>query len=243
MRFAKLYRRITLATLVLVGLATGGDVVALRVAESQAAAGFARATAAERASVGLGGFPFMLHLLTGRFPRMDFSATSLSGGGLRVAGVSARIEDVRFSAREAVALIRSPYARRTKVSATAPLGKLEIAEQDLTDFLRDRVESLRDCRISPSGVEVRFDVAGLPEPVSVRFLPRIEEQRLVLRLVGVAGLPKQVVERARSVERTLDLPPVPKGLRVEVTLGNGSIDLEATGPKIEVMIGEGGISS
>jgi hypothetical protein len=76
-----------------------------------------------------------------------------------------------------------------------------------------------------------------------RFLPRIEDRKLILTLVGFAGVPRSLFDRAKRIEHSIDLPPIPEGVSVDVRLGQGSFTLEASGVKVDLLVGEGGVTS
>lgn len=237
------------AAIVLVGLYLVVDVVALQYLKSRGASEVAEAMAAERASVNLGGLPFLPSLMRGRLRSAEVAVTGASGaGGLRVQTVQARMIDVRFDADEVFSLARSRFSGRTKVRGREPIGRVEIIETDLEEYLRRRVPSLQGVDISSSGIELRFvvppdvpivgDVAEEVTPTA-RLLPRLEERRLVLRLVGVSSLPDALVGQARLAAGSLELPPIPIGLSTDLNLGNGVLVVEASGPSVELDIGEG----
>lgn len=245
MRYSKVVKPLVVTAVVLAGLSVVADVVLLQVAQSRAAAGFARATAAERAKVDFGGFPFLPNLVRGRISRIELRSMGLSGGGLRVARLDGRVANVRFSPSEAIALIRSAHASRAKVTAVDAFGKIEIEQDDLLEFLRRKEPRVHDLTISSSGIEVRFDLQPGVAPAILsppaRFLPQIEGHTLVLTIVGFAGVPRDVFERAKKLEKVIDLPPFPAGMRVDISLRGGAFVAEAAGPQVEMFIGEGGL--
>jgi hypothetical protein len=248
MRRAKLYRLLAFVVILLFGLFVVLDVVVLQVAESKGAAGFARATAAEHVTLDLGGFPFLPGLVTGHLRKVELDAAGLTGGGLRVQSLTVSLRNVRLDGSGAVALIRSAYAGRTRLRADMPVGRAEVGEPDLDSFVRSKDERVKQVRILSTGIEVTFLVSqpgSQPEVVSApaRFLPRVQDRRLVLELIGFAGAPKDLAERARILERSIDLPPIPKQMRVDVRLFGGKFALDATGPNLDVMAGEGGVRS
>lgn len=242
MRYSRGVRWLVVLFVVTLGSLVAADVVALQVAESRASAGLAQATAAERATVNMGGFPFLPRLLGGRVSVVDLRASGLSGGGLRVARVEARVQDVRFSASAAWALIRSPHADRTRVTTGQSVGQADIAESDLADFMRAKLDVIRELRVTPQGVEVRLDLEDGEVSEPVRFLPRIENRRLVLRQVGEVDVPRPLRDRVRAtVEDAIELPAMPPGLTVGAALADGVLTLEASSPRLELLVGEGGI--
>jgi hypothetical protein len=196
--------------------------------------------AAERATVDLGGFPFLTGFLKGRLGRVEVTVTgSSAAGGMRVARVQARFQDARFDRADVMALSRSRFAARTPVRGSEPIGRAEIVAQDLEDFVQSKIPEVEELLIGPSGIEVVFAISEDELSPPARYLPRIQDRRLVLLLVGRSGLSRTLVDAAERIERLLDLPPIPEGLQSDVQLENGRFVIEATGTQFEITIGEG----
>jgi hypothetical protein len=225
------------------------DVVTLRYLESRGATELARAMTAEEAKVDLGSVPFLPGFLSGRLRSGEINVKGASGaGGLRVQKVTARMRDVRFSWRHLLSLSRSIFSTRTRVKMHEPFGLIEIGQSDLEEFARRQVPVLKELRIDTSGISVRLGIKRpkegsmdaeeeLTEPA--RLLPRIMDRRIVLTLVGVSKLPPELRSVASTLEKIVDLPTIPEGLRTDVRLGDGVIVVEASGRKIELTVGEG----
>lgn len=247
----RLYRRLAVALVVVVGLYVVVDVVALQYLKSRGASELAQGMAAERVSVDLGGIPFLPGLLGGRLRSVELTVKGATGSGaLRVETVQARLLDVRFDSSELVAIARSRFSGQTTVVGKDAFGRVEIVERDLEEYLKRRVPTLQAVRITTSAVELRFlaesDVE-LPGDVelptlSARLLPVIEGRRIVLRLAGVSGLPGAVIAKARLATGSLELPPIPTGMSTNLDLGQGVIVLEAAGPEVTLQVGQGGIT-
>lgn len=258
MRSGKLSRRLVVAVILLAGLLGAVDVVALQVFQSRGQAELARGMGAERASIDLGGFPFLPGYLRGELDDVSVEVTGAAGAGLRVASVELRMAEASFAPGAMFSLLRTRYATRTPVDATEVFGRVEISEGDLEAFLIPREPSITDIRVNPSGIEM--DLTGMappppepdqpapPEPPRARFLPRVEEldvggarvRKLVLRLVGRSSLTPEQVAAAERIEAFVDLPRVPDGLQTNVSLGNGVFAVEAAGPTVRLLVGEGG---
>ncbi|HVE91776.1 MAG TPA: DUF2993 domain-containing protein [Actinomycetota bacterium] len=241
MRRRRLIRYLFVALVLLAGLFVAADVVSLQVAESRAAAQIARTTGAERVQVDLGSFPFLPSLWRGRLDQVTVDGYRLSGGGLRVERLEGRASDVTFDRSKIIALIRSRYADRAKVVGGGAIGRIDITQEDLAEFLKNREPRVRGVRVTRAGVEVEFEpVAGVELP-KARFLPVMVDGRLVLNLTGAGEIPRPLQDGARRLERLIDLPPVPPGLRADARLSLGVIQVEASGPRVQMEIGEGGI--
>lgn len=249
---SRLSRWLAVGVLAAVGLLAALDVVALQLFESQAAGQVAQTMAAEEASLDLGGFPFLPNYLRGRLGTVDVDVRGASGGGLRVARVEARFSDARFEASEVFALLRNRFATRTPFTGEDAFGRADVTADDLQVFLRSRIPLVREVRISTSGVEVFLGEEDDGEEMDededdeeeeerpARFLPDVEDRRLVLVATSRAGFSPEEQEAIDRIEAEIDLPEVPEGLQTDVQLGDGKFVIEASGPEITLWIGEGG---
>lgn len=242
-------RWIVVGVLVAVGLYFALDVIALQYLESRGAAQLARAMTAEEAKVDLGSIPFLPGFVRGRLQRAEVDVRGASGkGGFRVQTVKAQMKELRFNWRKMFALSRSIFSARTSIEAHDPIGLIEIGQTDLEDYLRRHVESVGTARISSAGVEVRFlnkrlksGIEPTDEDLSepARYLPRVNDRRISLSLIGVAEIDERHRADAERIERVIDLPLVPEGLQTDVRLGDGVIVIESSGPDLELEVGEG----
>jgi hypothetical protein len=247
--------------LVLVGLFFVADVAIRQYLESRGASEVAETMAAEDANVDLGGIPFLPGFLSGRIDHVSVRVRGASGpGGLRVQLLEVRLAEVRFSPRRLFNLARSSFAKRTQVEALNPIGVLELGEDDLKQFIIRHVAAVEDVQVKSSGIEVFF-----PEPEALRpspsptpspkpgtkakpiqpvrhparFLPRVENGRILLSLVGVAQIPAPFRSQAQTIEGLIRLPKIPNGLRTDVRLGDGVVVFESAGHDVKLDVGEG----
>lgn len=242
-------RWIAVGLVVLIGLYFVLDVVALRYLESRGATELTRAMTAEEGELDLGGIPFLPGFLSGRATRAEADVRGASGsGGLRVSKVRATMTNLRFSWRDMLSLSRSIFSTSSTVRMEDPFGMVEIAQEDLGDFLKRHVPRVGSVEINSSGIEVRFLKERLDpdeEPTQddltepARLLPRVENRRIALTLVGVAQVPPDLRPLAERLERVIDLPQIPEGLRTDVRLGDRLFVVEATGAELELAVGEG----
>jgi hypothetical protein len=242
-------RWVAVGLVVLIGLYFVVDVVALRYMESRGARELTRALTAEEGELELGGIPFLPGFISGRLSRAEASVRGASGsGGLRVQTVRAQMTELRFSWRDMLSLSGSIFATRSEVGMKEPFGMIEIAQDDLGDFLKRHVPMIGSVEIRASGIEVRFLKERLDEGVEptqgdltepARLLPRVLDRRISLSLVGVAQVPPAMRRLAERLERVMDLPQIPEGLRPDVRLGDRVFVVEATGTELELTIGEG----
>jgi hypothetical protein len=242
-------RWIAVAVVVAAGLYFALDIIAVQYLESRGAAELARTMAAEEAKVDLGSIPFLPGFLRGHLGHGEVKVRGASGGGgLRIQSFTARMDDIGFSPRKLLALSRSVFSTRTTVTAGEAFGLMEIGQDDLEEFLRRHVPLVHDVRVAASGIEVRFLIKQLgpgTQPKdedlseSARLLPRVTNRRLVLTLVGISGIPEPLQRVAARLERLINLPQIPEGLRADVRLGDGVVVVEATGRDVEIEVGEG----
>ena len=242
-----------MALVLLAGLFVVTDIVLLQYIESRGGGEIARTMSAEEAKVDLGGFPFIPRFFQGRLTNVTVNVTGASAtGGLRVQSIEARMLAVHFKPGAVFALARSSFATRTKVTADDPFGILEIGEQDLEDFLKRAVPLVGDVEVKGSGIEVFFRPRiddDLPDRAQealdeltekpARYLPVIENGRLVLSLVSVSQIASRFRFDAERLEGLIQLPKIPSGLRTSVSWRDGVVVMEAQGPKVALTVGEG----
>lgn len=250
MRRGRRLRWLIVVLLVVLGLYFVLDVAMRSYISSRGADQVARVMSAQDATIKLPGIPFLPGFLTGRIGDVEVSVIGASGpGGLRVQSIQARLSELRFSPRKVFALARSSFSTRTKVTADEPVAIFEIGQGDLEDYLLRMVPEVGNVQIKPTGVEVYF-LEDLNEPrperptekdltEPARFLPVVEDGKIVLRLVGVAEVPSDMRFAAQRIEHIIDLPAIPSSLRTDVRLGKGVIVFESTGKQVSLNIGEG----
>lgn len=246
------WRWVGVGIVVAIGLFIVFDIVSVQYIESRGATEIARTMSAEEATVDLGGFPFIPRFLGGRLTAVSVEVRGASAtGGLRIASIEARMPQVRFKPGAVFALARSSFATKTKVTGVDPFGIVEIAEDDLEDFVTRAVPVVGDLEIKGSGIEVFFKPpdTGLPERAAeeleeltekpARYLPVIENGKLTLSLVSISQIPGRFRFDASRLEGLIELPAIPSGLRPSVTWRDGVIVMEAQGPEVTLTVGEG----
>lgn len=238
------------AAIVLMGALFALDVVMVQYLESRGAAEIARTMSAEDTTVELGGFPFLPRFIGGRLSGVSVRVRGATArGGLRVDLIDARMASVSFDSGKMFALARSSFATKTQIEAMEPVGIVELEEQDLEDYVRRIIPQVGDVKVEASGVEVRFlrpgvEITNEPNPDEddmtkpARFLPAIEDRRLILRLTSVSQLPYVFRNEAARIEGLIEIPRVPEGLRSAVSLRNGVIVVEAQGLEVKLTVGE-----
>jgi hypothetical protein len=248
-RTRRLTRYLLVGAVAAAGLGVALEIVMLQVFEARAGTGLARTTAAERGSVDLGGFPFLPSYMAQRLDEVTVEALGMSGSGMRVDRFEVRMQNVGFERGKALRLVRSRYATRMQVTGHEVIGRYEIIERDLSEFVRARVEGIRELRITSSGVEVTFDVPDEADLPPVRYLPRMRRMEevegdekpmeLILTLVGQTEVPQGRTADAQRLTQLISIPPLPAGLHGTIELGNGVFAVEFAGSRADVWIGAG----
>jgi hypothetical protein len=245
------WRWVGVLLVVVIGLFFVADIVLIQYLESRGGAEIARTMSAEDATVDLGSFPFIPAFLSGE--RSDvgvFVRGASASGGLRVHSLDVHMETVDFPPAKMFALARSIFATRAEIKAKNPLGIIELIEGDLEVFIRRAIPLVGDVKVKASGVEVRFlkpnaepedpdnpDEKLLTKPA--RFLPRVEDRRLVLDLTSVSQLDARYRADVGRIETLIDLPQVPEGLTSSVSLRKGVISVESQGAEVTLDVGQG----
>jgi hypothetical protein len=254
---------LAVALVVLVGLYFVCDVVALHYIESRGAAQLAQTLDAESATADLGSVPFLPGFVSGHLHSVSGHITGASApGGLRVDDIDISLQDVSFSPRHLISLARSRFSARTDVKAAQALVTIQLAEQDLHDFLVSKISSVRGVRVTSAGVAVTFNqpapASSLPTPTpspspkpgatpappappppsTAHSRPRVEGGVLQLVLVSTVNVAADLQGDAESIEELVRLPRLPSSLRSDVRLGDGVIAVEAVGRDVEMNVGE-----
>jgi len=261
MRRRRLYRWAAVGLLLAVGLYFVLDVVMLQYMQSRGGAQVARAMTAQSATVRLGHVPFLPGFFAGRISNVSASIDGATAvGGFGVSTIDFTATAVHFSPGRMFALSRSLFSSRTTVSFDHPFMHVEIAESDLSDFIKHAVPSVGEVSVKPTGIEIRFKLpqpnesfsfaspspspTPSPKPADLltepaRYLPRIDTGRFVLTLIDQSQIGYTYRDDAQRIQNLISLPPVPTSMNSDVRLGKGVIVIESTGLKLSVNLGEG----
>jgi len=261
MRRRRLYRWVGAGLLVAIGLYFVLDVVSLQYMQSRAGAQVARAMTAESATVKLGSVPFLPGFFAGRISNVSASINgATASGGFGVATIDFTAKVVHFSPRHMLSLARSLFSSKTTVTFDQPFMHVEIAESDLSDFIKHAVPSVGQVQVKPTGIEIRFKIPQPTETFSsfgpspsptpspkpedlltepARYLPVIQDRHFMLRLIDVSQIGFAYRDDAARIENLISLPPVPSSMNSDVRLGKGVIVIESSGLKLSATIGEG----
>ena len=253
MRRRRGLRWVAVGVLVAVGLYFVADIVTLRYLESRGRDQIVQTMSAEDGSLDLGNLPFLTSFLRGRLDTAEVRIRGANApGGLRVQTVTAKLNDVRFSPWRMFALARSSFAPRSKVTSSSPIGSIELGEDDLEDYIQGKVPGIGSVDVKASGIEVFFLTEGVsladddtPEGDELsqpaRYLPRVENGRLVLVPTSLSRIHESFRSEAGRIRNLIELPRFPEGLRSDVRLGEGIVIVEVNGPDVELMLGEGNV--
>ena len=262
MRRRGLYRWLGVAAVLLVGLYFVFDVVSLQYMQSRAQAQIAAAMSASGAKVKLGSIPFLPGYFDGKLVNVEFNVSGATAqGGFGVSSIDVQASELRFGPGKMFALARSLFATRTKVTLVKPISIVQISETDLSEYIKRNVSTVGDVAVKATGIEIRFKIkpaqhyygyyysatpsptptpSGQPELTKpARYLPFVENHRLVLSLTTIFGVPYEFQDDAERIQNLIRLPPIPGELNSDVHLGKGVIVVESQGPSVTLNVGEG----
>ncbi|HEX9311939.1 MAG TPA: DUF2993 domain-containing protein [Actinomycetota bacterium] len=202
-------RKLLIGLAVLAALLVAADFVVKAVAESQAATALQRSLKlSSKPSVSLGGFPFLLHLTSGRFGSVGLKDDDFSAEGIRIREADIDLRDVRFSTGELI----SGSGGDIRIAGGAGTAALDGAA--LTAALRHQ------------GVPVTVRFKGGQAVLSTDQLPGQVAGRLSIRNGALVFSSSQAPQGF-----SLDLPTIVPGIhytgvRIEGTAAVLSYDVE-----------------
>jgi hypothetical protein len=150
---------IGLVVLILVGV--GADFAAARYFEGQVATTLARRYHLERPIVQVRDFPFLPHLLLGRFSAIDLAASDVRARGIAAERVEVHLHDVSAPRQVLLGGAGAITVRRAD-------GQVELSEAEVNRLLRSALRG-GSLRLTRDGVllSVATDVAGQPVQASI----------------------------------------------------------------------------
>jgi hypothetical protein len=177
---------------VLAALGVGADFVLRWAAQNQVADDLQKSLKlSQRPEVSLGGFPFVVHLVEGRFASATASASELEQGGVTLRDVSLTLSQLRFSAGDILA------RRKSTVRADSGNGSATMSGDDVTVALR-QVRS--DLTVTIDHGTLQVGAVGIPETVTAT--PTLSGRTLTLRST----------DRRLRLKISIELPEFIKGL-------------------------------
>ena len=223
-----------LIVLLFAAVLVGADFAAARVFESKVTSALERKyQLGGRPIVQVRDFPFLPHLLTGRFSAIDLAATDARARGLELDSVEVQLSGVRVP-RSVL------FGGHGMVRVDRAEGQVELSQQQINRLLADRL----------SGGEVTIEANGVRLRVSAEVLGRRVEAVVTGRLgarggrlafqpqsVQVGGVRDPVLETTLLSRFTFDvpLPRLPADIQVErVDTEPGAVVLAGHAGRLEV---------
>jgi LmeA-like phospholipid-binding len=219
-----LIRRLLLVLLIL-AFGVGADFAAARVFESKVTAALERKyQLGNRPIVQVRDFPFLPHLLTGRFSTVDLAADEARAEGVTLDSVEVHLRGVRV-----------PWAvllgRHGEVRVDRADGQVELSQEQVNQLLGDRLQG-GTVVIDTRGVRIKVEREVLGRRVDAVVAGRLVARggRLAFQpqSIEVGGVRDQALETSLLPSFSFDvpLPPLPADIEVErVDTGPGQIVL------------------
>lgn len=223
-----------LLLLLLAAVLVGADFAAARLFESNVTTALERKyQLGGRPVVQVRDFPFLPHLLTGRFSEVDLAASDARARGLELDRVEVQLRGVRVP--RSVLLGGHGVVRVERAE-----GQVELGQDQINRLLADRLAG-GSVTIGADGVRLRVGTDVLGRRVDAMVSGRLAASggRLAFepRSVEVGGVRDPVLE-GTLVERfrfELPLPPLPADIRVErVDTEPGAVVLTGRAGAVEV---------
>jgi hypothetical protein len=207
-------QKLLIAIVVLVVLVVAADFGAARLFESRVTDALQRKyDLSERPIVQVRDFPFLPHLVTGRFSTIDLAATDASTRGISVAALELHLRDVRVP--RSVLLGGSGVVRVARTD-----GEVKLSQAELNRLLADRLEG-GSLTLQAGKVQLQLATQFLGRSVTVTAVGRlgVREGRITFtpETVMVDGVRNALLEEQLASRLNLDvpLPPLPAGFTVE----------------------------
>jgi hypothetical protein len=207
-------RRLLLGLLLLAAIGVGADFAAARLFESRVTTALQRKyDLGERPVVQVRDFPFLPHLLTGRFSAIDLAARDARAEGITLTSVELHLRGVHVSRG---ALLGS--GGRVRVDRTE--GQVELSQSQINKLLADRLQG-GSLTIDAGGVRLRVGTEILGQRIEA-----VVNGRLGVRNGQIAFLPDTVqvggvrdpqLETRLLSQFTFDVPvpPLPADIKVD----------------------------
>jgi hypothetical protein len=210
---------IGLVVLILAGV--GADFAAARYFEGQVAATLARRYRLERPIVQVRDFPFLPHLVLGRFNAIDLAASDARAGGVTAERVEVHLHDVR--APRSVLL-----GEGGAITVGRADGQVELSEEEVNRLLSGALKG-GSVRLDRDGVvlSVSTDLAGQPVQASVAGTIGARNGHLEFTPTRIEGgtVPPALATQLLSLFRLdVAVPRLPADIQVErVTTAPGAL--------------------
>jgi len=207
-------RRLLLVVALLLAIGVAADFGSARLFESRVTTALQRKYAlGERPVVQVRDFPFLPHLLTGRFSTIDLAADDVHARGITVASLELHLHDVTVP--RSVLL-----GGRGRVRVARADGEVKLGEAEINRLLAERLQG-GSVTLGSDGVRLQIRTEALGRPLTAVVLGRLGTRagRIVFtpRTVQVGGVRDPALETQLASRFTFDvpLPALPAGLTVE----------------------------
>jgi hypothetical protein len=207
-------RRLLLVVVLLLAVGVAADFGSARLFESRVTTALQRQYAlSERPVVQVRDFPFLPHLLSGRFSTIDLAANGIHAGEITIAGLELHLHDITVP--RSVLL-----GGRGQVRVDRADGEVKLDAAEINRLLAER---LQGASLTLGADEVRLQVRTevLGRPLTAVVLGRLGTRagRIVFRprTVQVRGIHDPLLETQLASRFTFEvpLPALPAGLTVE----------------------------
>jgi len=207
-------RRLLIVVVLLLVVVVAADFVVARVFESRVTTALQRKyDLGERPVVQVRDFPFLPHLVTGRFSTIDVAATDASTSSITVAALELHLRDVTVP--------RSVLLGGTgEVRVARTDGEVKLSEAEINRLLADRLQG-GSLTLEPNRVRVQVRTVILGQSLTVTAVGRLSVHagRITFtpETVQVGSIRNPVLETQLASRLTFDvpLPPLPAGFVVE----------------------------
>ena len=223
-----------LVLLLVAAIGVGADFAAARLFEGRVTTALERRyQLGDRPIVQVRDFPFLPHLLTGRFSTVDLAATDARARGITLASVEVHLRGVHVPRT----VLLGGHGR---VRVDRAEGKLELSQAQINRLLADQLLG-GSVTIESSGVRLRVSTEVLGRRVDAAVAGRlgVHDGRLALMpdSVEVNGVRDPVLEASLLPRFRFDvpLPPLPADIKVDrVDTEPGLVVLTGSAGALEV---------
>jgi LmeA-like phospholipid-binding len=207
-------RKLLIAVVLLLGLGVAADFVAARLFESRVTTALQRKyDLGARPIVQVRDFPFLPHLLSGRFTTIDLAADNASARGLKVESLELHLRDVTVP--RSVLL-----GGRGLVRVDRADGRVKLSQAEINRLLAERLQG-GSLVLGSDQVRVQVQTEVLGRPLTALVIGRLGVRAgrisFTPQTVQVSGIPDAVLERQLASRFTFDvpMPPLPAGFIVD----------------------------
>ena len=207
-------QKLLIGIVVLVVLGVAADFGAARLFENRVTEALQRKyDLSERPIVQVRDFPFLPHLVSGRFSTIDLAATDASTRSISIAALELHLRDVRVP--RSVLLGGSGVVRVARTD-----GEVKLSQAELNRLLADRLQG-GSLTLEAGRVRLRLTTQILGRSLTGTAVGRlgVRDGRITFtpETVLVDGVRNQILEEQLASRLNLDvpLPPLPAGFTVE----------------------------